>query len=838
MHRRLVPAIAVALMLLAPLTGLPVGATPNADASASDASLGPSVTTNTSNHTETVPGTGAILDVAPAPDGGTYLVGASLPEAANLTVTRLAPNGSVVWQQRYGGPNESRVGRTVVAGQEALYVLETVGPASGPTSRPSERPTARLLRLDTEGSVTWQRSLGNATYTPAGTEMVGSPQGGVVLARPVGDQAGNTSLQRITAEGTLAWNRTYAGGRPTTLALADDGDYLVGGEHDYGEGWLLGVAPNGSVELNVTLGGYHERRIAGVAPTDDGGVLVVGDASVRGFGGTDPWAARVHPDGAVQWSRTYPTETRTRTRSAVSTADGLLAVYSGRSDLGASETRLVHVTPDGAVGSTSTQGERFGAAPRVIDDGTVRLYGTEYNRTGSTPETFELTLRGTVSESSLPMPEARALEPHAGVASNATAYRGQNLRLDGSSGATYELLRLPGEYTEFDDPRLVRRVSPTNGSVTFETATLESGRYAVRTAPNFWLELEDGSVTGLARDESAVAFELRDRHLRFDFVPGERPRSGPSRGPGFNASVVETFDGEGVVEARLDADGESFTARVGLSRLNGSSPTPAALRAALAADPQSGGMEGITTVNGRPYGTVEMSEDDRNLTLDAGALPAGLYEVTVTDTETADATEPANARLVVVHDQRDVDVDPATETVTLPAEGEGSTNLTLTGADAGLSAFRVEANRTGAPSVSLNLDLSRSLDYRSASGGGGMSTDRSTAHAQSLEIVSSPNGSFAIATLRVEAQRFGDATPAPGNNTIMLRPAFAVDRNGVPYSVGDPVTITYEVTEATNGTDTTDGRTESGAGFGSGSASGSASASGSTTVRAEGSGGN
>jgi hypothetical protein len=119
-----------------------------------------------------------------------------------------------------------------------------------------------------------------------------------------------------------------------------------------------------------------------------------------------------------------------------------------------------------------------------------------------------------------------------------------------------------------------------------------------------------------------------------------------------------------------------------------------------------------------------------------------------------------------------------------------------------------------------------------------MSDDRSSAHAQSLEITTSPNGSFTIATLRVQAQRFGDATPTTGNNTITLRPAFAVDRNGVPYSVGDPVTVTYEVTEATNETDTTDGRTESGAESGSGSASGSASASGSTTVRGDGSDGN
>jgi hypothetical protein len=825
-------------MVLAPLTGLPVGASVNADTPASDASLAASVTTNADNHTETVPGTGAILDVAPAPDGGTYLVGGTAPEAPNLTVTRLDRNGSVVWQRSYEAANASRVGRSVAATDEAIYVVETVGPVRSATTPPTEPPRERLLQLDTNGSVVWTRSLGNATFAERGG-LVGAPDGGVVLARPTGTRDRATSLLRVAADGTVAWNRTYEGGRPRSLAVTDDGGYLVGGQFGYDEGWVLGVAPNGSVELNVTLGGYHERRVAGVTATDDGGALLVGDAGVRGFGEVDPWAARVDADGAVRWSRTYPAEPRVRARAAVATGAGLLAVHDLNGEFGERGTRLTHVTPMGAVGTASVEGERFGAVPRLLEDGTVRLYGTRYNRTGTTPETFEIRVTGTVSEATLPSPTARPLDAHAGVTTNHTAYRGQNLRLDATDDTTFELLRLPGEYTEFDEPRLVRRLTTANGSVTFETATLESGRYAVRTAPNFWAEMENGSTVGITGNESAVAFEVRDRRLRFDYRPGDRPRPGPSDGPGFDDRVVETFDGGGVVEAAIEAEGESFTARVGLTRLNGSSPTPDELRAALAADPQFGGMQSVGTFDGRPYGTVAMPADgDRNLTLNVSALPAGLYRVSVTADETFDATEPATDQVVVVHEERDVRVVPTNETLTLPADGSATTNVTLSGAEAGLRAFRVEANRTGSPSVSLNLDLARTLEYRSASGGGGMGGDHSSAHAESLEIVSSPNGSFTIATLRVEARRFGDETPRTGNNTITLGPAYAVDRDGVPYSLDDSVTLTYTVTEAQNATDTDgeDGdRTSESSTRESGRDAGSAS--GSTTVRADGSGG-
>jgi hypothetical protein len=118
-----------------------------------------------------------------------------------------------------------------------------------------------------------------------------------------------------------------------------------------------------------------------------------------------------------------------------------------------------------------------------------------------------------------------------------------------------------------------------------------------------------------------------------------------------------------------------------------------------------------------------------------------------------------------------------------------------------------------------------------------MGGDRSSAHAESLEIVSSPNGSFTIATLRVEARRFGDETPRTGNNTITLGPAYAVDRDGVPYSLDDPVTLTYTVTEAQNATDTEDGeRTSESSTRRSGRESGSASSS--TTVRGGGGDGN
>jgi len=200
----------------------------------------------------------------------------------------------------------------------------------------------------------------------------------------------------------------------------------------------------------------------------------------------------------------------------------------------------------------------------------------------------------------------------------------------------------------------------------------------------------------------------------------------------------------------------------------------------------------VFTVGDRAYGTVEL-RDDRNLTLDAGALPAGLYEVTLTGNRTADATEPATATLVVVTEERNVTLTPVNRTLSVPQNGTATTDLTLAGTDAGLRAIRIDAERRGQPALRLDLELTDALDTGSLRSGAGIGAGRSTADIQTLDVREAPNGSFAVASLAVSQSQFGrdrSDGETPDQQTVTVGLTYAVDAEGIPYSVAQDETIT------------------------------------------------
>lgn len=723
----------------------------------------------------TIPGVGGIVDAAAAADGGRYLVSADGLSGTNTTVTRLGPNGTVQWQRTFRNGDESRRPVAVVGGEgSGAYLLEILGVRTGPEA-PETTPKLRLHRVTPDGDVVWNRSLGNATGVYGGPPLVATGDG-VAVARGMEteDDPRATRVTRLTAGGSVAWDRAYRGGVPRALAETPDGHLLVAGEHDFGEGWLLRLENGGAKTFNETFGTGSERRIVGVRATDDGGALVAGTAETRGFSGSDPWVARVDDSGAVRWSRTYGTVDREFPRTAVPTDAGILLVSSRDTGGGERPTVLTHVATDGDVGSrTVSDGPGF-AAPVPTDDGRLDLYGFELDRQNRTAV-------GTVRTVDMPTPAAPDWPVHDTVASNETFYRGQNLGLPGDGDTTYDLYRFPTEYTEFDEPQLVRRIGGA-----FETATLPRGEYALRASPDFWYRVEDEDYS-LVTDRETAAFTLEEQEIwRIET----------------NRTVVETFAGERLVTARVDSTPENMTARVGLTRLDGSSAAPADLAEALAPAPDAAiDDDRLFSENGRNYGVVELAPD-RNLTLDADALPAGLYELTVTGNQTADATEASTARLVVVDEQRNATLTPGNSTLTVTPNSTATANLTLSGVEDGLGAVRIDAMRRGPPVLRLDLEFTEAVDYGSARSGAGISRGRSTADTQSLDIRGTPNGSFVVARLSVRQDDFGrqDETDeaVPDENTVTVGLTYAVDTDGIPYSLTDEERLTVTVDEDGN----------------------------------------
>ncbi|WP_254822472.1 hypothetical protein [Haloglomus halophilum] len=720
------------------------------------------------NDTRTVPGVGGIIDAAPATDGGRYLVGAIGLRETNSTVTRVAPNGTVRWTRSFGSPNESRRVTAVVSGDSPGAFLLEVSGRPGPASDETP-PTLRLRRITADGDLAWQRSLGNATSVVRGPVLVATDDG-VALARTVDSEPPAARLTRFAHDGTLLGDRTYRGGVPRALAETDDGGLVVVGQREFRRGWYLRLDGDGDIVRNETFA-TGDRRIVGATPADDGDLLVAGSAEVRGFSGSDPWVARLDADGTVRWSRTYGTTDREYPRTAVATDRGILLLSTRDTGTGARSTVLTHVTAEGEVATGAVAAERGLTSPVPTGDRSVDLYGFALDRENRTATGIARTV-------DLPRPAAPDWPVHDTVTSNRTFYRGENLRLPGDANRTYGLYQLPGEYTEFDQPRLVRRVGPTTEGVpAFETATLRSGKYAFRAPGSFWYRIDDGRYE-LVEDPGAAAFTLAEQDIW---------RIQPRR------SVLETFAGDRLLHARVESDPASMTARVGLARMNGSSVGQATLADALApgADERVDD-DRVFTVGDRAYGTVEL-RDDRNLTLDAGALPAGLYEVTLTGNRTADATEPATATLVVVTEERNVTLTPVNRTLSVPQNGTATTDLTLAGTDAGLRAIRIDAERRGQPALRLDLELTDALDTGSLRSGAGIGAGRSTADIQTLDVREAPNGSFAVASLAVSQSQFGrdrSDGETPDQQTVTVGLTYAVDAEGIPYSVAQDETIT------------------------------------------------
>lgn len=814
--KRLVPLMVV-LLAVAPVAALPGIA---AAAPASTAAPTPATTETPAaaqqqaeqrTQNETLEGISVVTDVVTASDGGEYLVGASQLRSGNVTVIRRAPSGETRWLRTFG-TNETISGAIGVAAGPTggAYVLEQIrrGTFREPADEP---PTLRLRRLGPDGSTEWTVGLGNASRYGSNADVVSTPDGGVSVATAVvGENRDTTTrLRHVTPRGETAWDRSYAGGVPRTLSRGDGGDLLVAGEVRFGEAWLLRVDDQGSVELNETLGGpFADRRIVGATPTDDGGVLVAGSAETN-FANQRPWAARLTADGNVTWSRTFDADAqRVYPRRAIPTDDGLLVLHDVDDELGERGGLLTHVTQTGAYGATPVEtGDRFGASTLQVDGAEVTLYGTNYeNRTAS--------VRVTTSE--LPAAEAASFRAHDDAATGQTFYRGQNLALSGN--ATYGLYEVPDEYDDFDEPRRVRllRDADGDGEIVFETATLTEGQYAVRNVNGSWWQLLGTDQGPVATKPEAAAFELTDQRVRLVDPDAERvPRPTES-------TVVETYDDESTVTFGVESTPENFTAEVSMYRLQDGPVSADAVGAALRSTEDGwGGPE-------RPPTHVDIGDGaDRNLTLDASELGAGLYRVSVTGAETADAADPARTTLVVITEERPVSLTAANTSLSVPTNGSADTTLTLAGADDGVSAVRLDANRTGAPATGLRLEFTDAVDYSSARGGAGWSADRATADTQSLAVESTPNGSFDVATFEVSDSEYRDT--GGGTNTARVGLTWIVDENGVPYTVPDDIVVTYEVTDAER-EDGSDESSERGSGEGSSTASGSASASGSESA--------
>ncbi|TGD56522.1 T9SS type A sorting domain-containing protein [Flavobacterium humi] len=260
-------------------------------------------------------------------DGGFILAGTSLSPkgqdkkddskgGADFWIIKLDAKGNELWQKTIGGTGQEKL-KTIIQTRDGGYLVggssaseaslanhTAIADLSGKTENSRGNMDYWIVKLDKDGKVSWQKTLGGL-YEEELKSIVQTKDEGYVLG---------------------GYSNSPASGEKTQANIGI-GDY-----------WIVKLDKSGNLLWDTTLGGDQDDHLSALIATTDGGFLVGGnsnsassDAKSKSNGsGTDFWVLKLDENGKITWQQTYNFGKLDVLTSLIANADGsyLVAGYA------------------------------------------------------------------------------------------------------------------------------------------------------------------------------------------------------------------------------------------------------------------------------------------------------------------------------------------------------------------------------------------------------------------------------------------------------------------------------------------------------------------------------
>lgn len=240
-------------------------------------------------------------------------------------LAKLGADGGILWQNGYGG-SDIDTPQSMSPAMDGGYILVgyTSSSDGNVTGYHGGFSDGWVVKVDSVGGLQWQKVLGGTAWDLL-QGVVQTEDGGYVVvgqsASNDGDVSGNHGgadgwAVKLDAEGNLVWQRTLGGSGNDQLnsvvATADRGFVAVGatnssdGDVSYNlggfDGWVVKLDSLGNLQWDLPLGGSGTDNLSCVRQADDGGFLLGGystsnDGQATGnHGMQDMWVVKLGPE--------------------------------------------------------------------------------------------------------------------------------------------------------------------------------------------------------------------------------------------------------------------------------------------------------------------------------------------------------------------------------------------------------------------------------------------------------------------------------------------------------------------------------------------------------------
>ncbi|MFH0867637.1 MAG: T9SS type A sorting domain-containing protein [Bacteroidota bacterium] len=255
--------------------------------------------------------------------------------SADIWISKLDSSGTIIWQKALGGTKREE-GFSIIQTNDNHYLIagqsrSNDGDVAGNHSSPSWNDIW-IVKLDSMGILNWQKCLGGSNDDGA-YSIIQTRDGKYMVAGTVWSNNGDVTnnygkndywIIKLDTNGTIIWQKNYGGSEndaANTIIETSDGGYLitgasnsvdidVTGNHGNADFWVIKLDSGGVLQWQKSLGGSSDEWGKAVIETTDGQFIVVGTTSsdngdVSGnHGSLDYWVVKLEASGNIVWQKT------------------------------------------------------------------------------------------------------------------------------------------------------------------------------------------------------------------------------------------------------------------------------------------------------------------------------------------------------------------------------------------------------------------------------------------------------------------------------------------------------------------------------------------------------